>query len=193
MINLLPGSFRRQQLIRIRAIQWSTIICAVIAVGWGWTWLEEGEAVALTQQLASLEREHAPSKTMMRQLVEMREKLDELQQQEAVAMELEYHRNALTLLGVISSTAKATNGRVRVTHLTLTGFQNVRQPQAGETPQQTSEGLLVKGISLDNAAVVEMLDGLQNSGVFSRVELLVSKERSDGAGALRDYEVRCEF
>jgi hypothetical protein len=41
--------------------------------------------------------------------------------------------------------------------------------------------------------VVELLDGLQGSGIFSRVELLASKEREAAEVALRDYEVRCEF
>jgi hypothetical protein len=130
---------------------------------------------------------------MLRQLMTMRERLEELQQQELIARELEYHRNALTLLGVISETAQATNGRVRITKIDLVGFQNMRPPDPNVAPEAQVDGLVLHGVSLDNPAVAELLDGLQDSGMFSRVELLVSKERSEGQTSLRDYEVRCQF
>jgi Tfp pilus assembly protein PilN len=193
MINLLPVSFRRQQIVRLRVVQWSAVMCVFLITGWGWHWYKQSEVQALSNQLESLQREHAPHKAMLKQLVQMRQKLEELQQQEGVAMELEHQRNALTLLGVISKTAEATDGRVRVTRVDLSGFQNMRHPAARETHTEKHDGLTIAGVSLDNAAVVEMLDGLQDSGIFSRVELLVSKERLDGESALRDYEVRCEF
>jgi hypothetical protein len=53
--------------------------------------------------------------------------------------------------------------------------------------------MLLSGVSLDNPAVAELIDGLDNSGVFSRVELTTLKEREDKDVSLRDYEVRCEF
>ena len=197
MINLLPVSYRRQQVVRKRAIQWTSVVCAVVLIGWGWHWHERREVLALSQQLESLQREHAPTKTMLKQLVDMRHKLDELQQQETVARELEFHRNALTLLGVVSETAEATKGRVRVTNMELTGFQNMRVSHPDEVPNNTQtenpDGLVVRGVSLDNPAVAELLDGLQDSGMFSRVELLELKEREEGEVSLRDYEVRCEF
>ena len=37
-INLLPTSYRRQQLVRRRARQWSAIICVVLLIGWGLEW-----------------------------------------------------------------------------------------------------------------------------------------------------------
>ena len=50
---------------------------------------------------------------------------------------------------------------------------------------------MLSGVSLDNQPVADLLDGLQHSGIFSRVELLKLKERE--GMSLRDYEVRCEF
>ena len=46
---------------------------------------------------------------------------------------------------------------------------------------------MLAGVSLDNPAVAELLDGLQDSGIFSRVELLTLKEREgkDVAAGLR--------
>jgi hypothetical protein len=191
-INLLPASYRRQQIIRNRLVQWSSIISFVLVGGWAWHWYEMRENRALTQQLGVLERLHAPTQRMIQQLVDMRQKLEQLQQQEVVARELDHQRTTLTLLGLISQTAQQTGGRVRLTKLELTNFQQLRA--TGDSPAAGGRaGLLLGGVSIDNPAVGEVLDGLQDSGIFSRVELLALKEREGAANALRDYEIRCEF
>jgi hypothetical protein len=193
MINLLPASYRRQQLIRKRAVQWSSIVCLVMLSGWAWHWYERREDLALSQQLESLQREHAPTQTMLRQLVKMRQQLDDSQHQEAVARELEHQRNALTLLGVIGETTRAADGRLRVTKLELTGFQDKHSSESRATQINASSGLLLGGVSLDNPSVAELLEGLQDSGIFSRVELQTLKGRENSETSMRDYEVRCEF
>jgi len=189
-INLLPQSFRRQQILRKRVLQWSSIISVVLVTGWGWHWYEMKEDRQLTQQLETLSREHAPTQTMLKQLVDMRQQLKELEKQETVAKELDCQRNALTLLGVISDSAQKSKGRLRVTKFDISNFQSV---QSGPDPTGKVAGLTVSGVSLDNPAVGELLDRLQKSGVFRRVELLTLKERENKDAALRDYEVRCEF
>jgi Fimbrial assembly protein (PilN) len=190
-INLLPQSFRQQQVLRKRLVQWSSIISVVLVSGWGWHWYEMREDRQLTQQLETLSREHAPTQAMLKHLVEMRQQLKELEQQETVAKELDCQRNALTLLGVISDTARKTKGRLRVTKFDITNFQ--APSGASDNGAGKTAGLTVSGVSLDNPAVAELLDGLQKSGVFRRVELATLKEREDKDAALRDYEVRCEF
>jgi type IV pilus assembly PilN-like protein len=192
MINILPATYRRQQMARNRAMQWVTIIVAVLGTGWCWHWIEMREQTQLTQQLDVLSREHAPTQTMLKQVVDMRRKLKELNEQETVAKELETQRNALTLLGVVSQTAAKSKGRLRITKLELNNFQNVGGVErSGAAP--APGGLLLTGVSLDNPAVAELLDGLQHSGIFSRVELRKLKEQDNKSSALRDYEVRCEF
>ena len=193
MVNILPASYRRQQMIRNRCVQWASIIAAVLVTGWGWHWLEMREQAHLTQQLDVLSREHAPTQTMLKQVVDMRRQLKELHQQEAVAKELETQRNALTLLGVISDTAQKTKGRLRVTKMELNNFQNVEKTDNAGGASPAPGDLLLTGVSLDNPSVAQLLDGLQNSGIFSRVKLLKLKEREDKSISLRDYEVRCEF
>jgi hypothetical protein len=190
-INLLPQSFRRQQVLRKRLIQWSTIISAVLLAGWCWNWYELREARQLTRQLETLSREHAPTQAMLKQLMEMRQQLVVLQQQETVAKELDCQRNALTLFGVVSETARKAKGRLRVTKFEISSFQSTST--GGDNAATKAPGLKLSGVSLDNPAVPELLDGLQKSGVFNRVELLTLKEREDKEAALRDFEVQCEF
>jgi hypothetical protein len=188
-INLLPQSFRRKQILRKRVLQWTSIISAVLLTGWSWHWYEMREYRHLKQQLETLSRENAPTQAMLKQLVDMRQQLKELEQQEMVAKELDCQRNAMTLLGVISESAQKTKGRLRVTKFEIKNFQQ----SGSDTGAASIAGLTVGGVSLDNPAVAELLDGLQRAGVFRRVELATLKEREDKDAALRDYEVRCEF
>jgi Tfp pilus assembly protein PilN len=192
-INILPAAYRRQQMLRNRCAQWATILATVLILGWVWHWYEMREQKHLTQQLDVLSREHAPTRTMLKQVVDMRQQLKELEQQEAVAKELETQRGALVLLGVISDTAQKTNGRLRVTKMELTNLQSGGPAAKTGSSAQQAAGLLLTGVSLDNPAVAELLDGLQHSGLFSHVELQKLKEQPDKTTQLRDYEVRCEF
>jgi Tfp pilus assembly protein PilN len=191
MINILPATYRRQQIARKRAVQWVSIMVVVLSTGWCWHWAEMREQGRLTQELEVLSREHEPTQTMLKQVVDMRKQLKELQEREGVAKVLETQRNALTLLGVISKTAEQTKGRVRVTRMELTNFQEVGgETKAGAPP---ASGLKLTGVSVDNPSVAEMLNGLQHAGIFSHVELLKLKEREDKSSALRDYELSCQF
>ena len=193
MINLLPNLYRRQQMVRRRIKQWSVVIGMVFVAGWLLHWRELGAQRFVTQRLEALEREHQPTQTLLKQLVDMRQHLVNMQQQEAIANELEHQRNALALLGVISRTAQNTGGRLRVAKMELKDFQNSRQATGAGRQSGAGGSLLLTGVSLDNPAVGELMDGLQNSGMFSRVVLNVCKEREGGDVSLRDYEVSCEF
>jgi Tfp pilus assembly protein PilN len=192
-IDLLPASYRRQQIVRRRAVQWVSVIGIVLVAGWVCHRVEVREDKALSQQLEALTREHAPTRTMLRQVVNMRKQLDELQQQETVAKELENQRNALSLLGAISRAAHVSEGRLRVTKMELTNFQMPAALDGANGQGVQASGVAFSGVSLDTPSVTELLDGLQHSGLFSRVKLLTLKKREEKGTALRDYEVRCEF
>jgi hypothetical protein len=192
MINLLPASYRRQQIVRGRAYQWCVVVSLVLVLGWVSHWYELHEQQVMAQRLDVLTREHQPTKLMLQQLVDMRQKLVDLEQQERMARELENQRNALTLLGVISEAAQSTNGRLRVTNLELTDFQGEAATGTAASPVAQPSGLRLEGVSLDNPAVAELIEGLQGSGIFSRVDFTLN-DREDIDSSFRHYEVRCEF
>jgi hypothetical protein len=192
MLNLLPTSFRRQQMLRRRAIQWTSLMSAVLVFGWAWHWYEMREYRELSLQLETLSREHAPTQRMLQQLVQMRQQLVDLQKQEAVAKELDCQRNALKLLSVVSDAARKTQGRLRVTKLELNNFQSM-QPRTDGQNAGSSTGLLVDGLSLDDRAVGDFLDELQKSGIFSHADPLAIKEREDKSASLREYQIQCGF
>jgi hypothetical protein len=193
MINILPASYRRQQMVRNRCAQWITIIAIVLTSGCCWHWIEMREQTHLTQQLDVLSREHAPTQTMLKQVIDMRRQLKELQEQEIVAKELETQRNALTLLGVLSDAARNSKGHLQLKKIELTNFQNVGKSDKAGAAAPPPGGLLLTGVSLDNISVAELQTGLQRAGIFSKVELLKLKAREGKNDTLHDYEVRCEF
>lgn len=194
MINVLPASYRRQQMARKRCLQWSGIFAAVLALGWAWHAVELRQRTHLMAELDLLSREHAPTQTMLKQVVDIRQQLKELQEHETIAEVLETQRNALTLLGVISETAQKSNGQLRLTRLELTNFQSAAvEPTAKAAGSNVAgPGLLLEGVSLDNPPVASFVEGLQRSGIFSRVEFKI-KNRDEKNSPLRDYEVRCDF
>lgn len=193
-INILPATYRRQQMARNRCVQWSTILAIVLALGWVWHAMELRASSHLLEELDLLSREHAPTQTMLKQVVDMRQQLKELQEHETIAKVLETQRNALTLLGVISETAQKSNGQLRVTKLELTNFQSAAVATTVKSPGQNTAGpgLLLEGDCLDNLPVAGFVEGLQRSGIFSRVEFK-TKKRDEKNSAVLDYEVRCEF
>lgn len=192
-INLLPPSYRRQLILRQRVLQWTAILSSVLLAGWCWHWYEVHEHRGLLLRLEVLQSEHEPTQTMLRQLVEMRQKLVDLQHQQAVASELEQQRHALKLLSVIGAACQKTNGRLRVTSLEVTEFQSTEPATSPRAAAAEPGGVLLTGVSLDNAAVLELLESLEQSGVFNHVELVASTERDGDDASLRDYRVSCRF
>ncbi|MFO0790603.1 MAG: PilN domain-containing protein [Pirellulales bacterium] len=192
MINILPASYRRQQMVRNRCVQWSTILAVVLALGWGWHAIELRERSHLLEQLDLLSREHAPTQAMLKQVVDMRQQLKELQEHETIAKVLETQRNVLTLLGVVSQTAQNTNGMLRLTKMELKNFQSAAVATKPGEANGAAPGLLLEGVSLDNKPLADFVEGLQHSGIFSRVVFKVDK-RADNKSPLCDYTVQCEF
>jgi hypothetical protein len=189
-VNLLPASFQRQIVIRRRIVQWSAVLVAGLTIGGLMRWRDVRIHDETSKRLDLLSREHQPTQTMLQQLVDMRRELDEMQQQENVAAELEYHRPALALLAILSDIGERTEGKLRITKLELTGLQT---PPAGSQDGQGAPNVLLTGHSLDNQSIAQLVSGLNDSGFFSMVELVNSTEMEMEGGLLREYQVRCEL
>lgn len=194
-INLLPAAYQRQLVVRRRVVQWCTVLGVGLLIGGVVRWNDVCENQAIAQRLELLSLEHRPTQVMLKQLVDMRREMDELQQLEHIAQELEYQRPALSLLGILSDIGESTSGKLRVTKLELAGLQ---QPGAGGKADQPAAagagiGVTLTGMSLDNPSVAKLVTGLDESGFFARTYLVKSKELGEENSALREYEVRGEF
>jgi len=191
-INLLPASYQRQLLVRRRAVQWGAIIGAVLAISGIIRCNDLRAHQAMSQRLELLAREHQPTQRMLRQLVDMRSQLDELQQFERIAQELEYQRPVLSLLGILSQIGERTNGRLRITKLELTDLQQSPVANRAGASGPRVGSVVLGGVSLDYPAIAELIKGLEGSQFFSYVNLLKSTEVGEGV-LLHEYQVRCEL
>jgi len=194
VINLLPPAYRRQRLVRRRAIQWTVglvVTLSAIAVA---RWYKGREYHALQQQLAAVAREGQPAQAMFRDIIAMRAQIERLQQHQTIAQELEQQRQVLTLLGAVSQAARSTEGRLRVVDCRVVDLQaTVIAENRGEGAVHPGTVTLI-GVALDSPTVAEFHEGLMRSGLFADVKLLIKSNEHDQLGPeLYDYEVRCEL
>ncbi|MEX2317157.1 MAG: PilN domain-containing protein [Pirellulales bacterium] len=192
-INLLPASYQRQLVIRRRAYQWGAVLGVGLLIGAAVRWSDVRENYVIARRLELLTREHQPTQIMLKQLVDMRRELGELQQLAHIAQELEFQRPALSLIGLLSEIGEKAGGRLRVTRMDLTGLQQPGPDGKAEAPNATGSGVTLTGVSLDNPSVAKLVTGLDESGFFARTYLVKSKELGDEENSLREYEVRGEF
>lgn len=192
-INLLPTGYRRQLMLRRRAIQWGVAVCVVVLMIWAGRWYKMREFHALWQQWEVLAREYRPTQAMIREIESMREQLKELDRQEMVAKELDHQRHVLTLLGIVSEAAQQSQGKLRVTDLQVVDLQRVNPSRGHQSAVPQGGSLAVTGVSLDSPIVAELLDKLQYSGLFTSVELVLLKERKEEDATLHDFQVRCQL
>lgn len=192
-INLLPVTFRRQLMMRRRLTQWCVVVCALVLVMWVARSYKLREYYVLGQQQEVLEREHRPLKAMVKEITHMRQQLEDLDQQEVIAKELDHQRNVLALLGAVSQIAEQSNGKLRLTDFQLVDLQSSPSGDRQQASGSHGGNFTLQGVSLDRPAVAELLDKLQHSGLFQSVELASLKERQEGQVSLQDFQVVCNL
>ena len=190
-INLLPTSSRKQLMLRRRLTQWSAVVCAIVLLIWGARWNRLREYHALQQQHEVLAREQRPLQTMVKEIGTMRQQLEDLNEQESIAKELEHHRRVITLFGFVSQTARESQGMFRVTDFQLVDLQYFASSEARQAAGPNAGSFTLHGVSLDSPTVAELLDKLQQSGLFTSVELVSLKEKQEGGISLHDFQVSC--
>jgi Tfp pilus assembly protein PilN len=192
-INLLPGASQRQLMLRRRLTQWSVVVCTAVLVMWVARWYKLREYHVLGQQREVLEREYRPIRAMVKEITQMRQQLEDLDQQDKVAKELDHQRQVLALLGVVSQIAEQSNGKLRVTNFQLLDLQSSLSSEQQHATGSSSGNFTLLGVSLDSPTVAELLDKLQHSGLFRSVELVSLKERQEGQVSLHDFQVVCNL
>lgn len=204
-VNLLPWTYRRQQLARRRLLQWAAVwalLLPLAAAGLGAALLRRAE---LRQRGADLEAQYAPVAELARQLTEGRKTLRQWEDRRKAAAALEETRPALTLLGLVSRCARACEGRLRIDKLSL---QPRQAPSASEPPKtplgrpgpQTSRvagrpsaTVAIQGQALDNLAVAQFVAHLRETRAFERVELKSTAQQPGGQTQLCAYLVECIY
>lgn len=204
-VNLLPWTYRRQQLVRRRLLQWVAVwalLLPLAAAGLGAALLRRGE---VRQRVADLEAQYAPVAELARQLSEGRKTLRQWEDRRKGAAALEETRPALTLLGLVSRCARACDGRLRIDKLSLQPRQapSVAEPpktppgrpgpQTSRVAGRPSATVAIQGQALDNLAVAQFVAHLRETRAFERVELKSTAQQPGGQTRLCAYLIECTY
>lgn len=192
-INLLPPAYRRQRLIVRRSLQWSVVLLVILSSIGLAGWYKRRECRLLQEQVAAATRVNQPARTMLQDITAMRSQINELDQYQLIAEELEQQRQVLALLGAVSQAASRTAGKLRVVDCHAVNLQATET--AGDANANAAQlgSVTLAGVALDSPTVAEFLEGLTRSGRFSEVKLVRSKERGQSSPELFDYEILCEL
>ncbi len=192
-INMLPPAYRRQRLVRRRAIQWtSVLLLTLVAIG-GASWYKHHEFQRLERQREAVARRIRPMQLMLGEITDMRLQIEGLQQYETIAVEIERQRPVLTLLGAMSAAARQTDGKLRVTACRVVDLQAIEVAETHVGDALPHGTVSLSGLALDRQTVITFQEALRQSELFADVRLMNSTRR-DGAGPeLYDYEVHCEL
>ncbi len=195
-VNLLPWKCRRMQAIRLRVLQWSAP-CAIAAAAVGllgaaeWSRYRTAEA-----RLEHLERDHAPVAAMGEQIKKQQAKVEEVSQRAARVAGLDNPRPALTLLGLVSQSARDCQGKLHVESLSVQpcGESAKKSDKAAAKPESGATAVVaIQGIATDNLAVSQFVLALHRSKAFQRVDLKSTQEQPLGGARVCSYLIECGY
>ncbi len=194
-VNMLPQSYRRQNLVRLRFVQWAPVWILVFAGAASAYWTENIHYKADLDGMRMKERRYAPVEKLSAELGTIRLQLTDLQKQEAVAAELVSSRPVLSLVGVVSRSARECGGNLRVSNFKLQAGASagVLSGQRPDTAAATTRLLVLEGTAQDNLAVPKFVALLRRANVFERVELKSSKEETSQGDRGHSFHIECSF
>jgi hypothetical protein len=216
-LNLLPLEHRVRETARRQLLHWC-LVWALCAVGCGGVWwLKQGRCRAVRQRLEVAQRDCAPVKQTLRENERLRRELDRLLAKETVLGKLLDEKPPLALIGVVSRSARTCNGRLVVGSLLFRRHERpseVDAPAAGKprarpanSPAAGTKGppepaapktepwgsVALDGKATDNVAVATFVVNLRESGLFRRVELKSSVDKSSADEKVRTYSLECDI
>jgi len=118
-LNLLPWRCRRTQLFGLRLKQWLWPCCFSAAVVMVFLAVEASRYVAARQRLEELQRQHLPLESVDAQVAALRGKIDQQSRAIDVIRQLEGSRPPLTLLALVSQSARDCQGQLQVDNLSV--------------------------------------------------------------------------
>lgn len=207
-VNLLPSSFVWRRLISKRLRQWgfvfvvlgvAVLLCnALLLEKWwrGFSALQESQAAA--DPIRQLQREmiHKSKEALV-----LEQKIDQLQA--AVSQD-----RTNSLLGIIANGVLSSDGTVQIQELQVlvvakpiasTHLTRESQSNAGPKPNSSAEGkamrserqLTLRGIAIESESISAFMQSLQESKVFSNVELRSTQERLVSDRSVQEFQLEC--
>ena len=187
-LNLLPTQYRRRQIVLKRVWQWSVVwgVALVLALTLGW--FRAADCRKLSRDLELLEAKFSRVKNTQQELRAAQKELQQLEQREALVLELSQRRPMLSLLGILSKAAQQCDGTVSIRHITWeTESGNTRGAAAGE-PQPL---LTLQGVGLNNLWVAQFASALRKNDVLREVQLKSTEQQIVNDKVAHGYQLEC--
>ena len=211
-LNLLPWGLQCQMLRNQRLRQWATVWLVIATLGVIVSALQWGRLTHAEQEYQSWERRAEGVQKIQLASQILRQKIARQQERLSKYGHLENEKLGFQLLGTLSQSASACNGKIQVQKMTFkTNQVAVEVPGKPGTPASTAPVkfrdvriLTLAGVASNNLAVAQLVSALRDSGAFDSVELRTSQSIGDGRGSatptqsstpngLRTYQVECAF
>jgi hypothetical protein len=203
-LNLLPLVYRRRQLLRRSLVKWSGIWAACAAVSCGACWFAWQRSQLLLRTAAATERNAAPVESLVTEQAAIRAALQAFDAKGTVLGRLRSRRPLLSLMAVVSSSARRCEGRLVVQHL---AFDRKDEPNSDGSPPSHAAAppnptppkndswgsVTIRGDAVDNLAVATFVVGLRDSGLFRNVELKSCLRAPTPGRPIRTYLLECDL
>lgn len=187
-LNMMPMKYRREQIIRQRLKQWSVVWGIALSAAVACAWQQTVDCGKMAAHLEVLEARHLRVEDSQSALEAVRDELRDLEQREAILLQLSQRRPMLSLLGVISQAARQCDGNVSVNNICWNVLGNDART-AGLDPSQPL--LTLHGIGLNNIWVSSFAETLSNSEIMRDVELKFSEQTVINGKTAHDYHLVC--
>ncbi len=165
-VNLMSRQARIREIRRTRLRQWAKIsgVVAVLLVppsllAW-WPVYQQ------RQRLAALESQYEPVREMIAVTKSYRHRIEQIQQEQRLALALAKQTPVVTLLGLIGKAVARSQGQVYVQHVAFR--------QAADPWPDAREGtgvVIVEGLAIRDHSVTELTAELRSVVPFTEVEL----------------------
>jgi Tfp pilus assembly protein PilN len=188
-VNLLPVTYRRKQLLRLRVWQWSMAGLLVLLVMGGAAWRQWSAHQSGAERLATLKREYEPVRILDQESQQLEQRIRELRHREKLVLSLADQQPLLSLIGMLSEAVRTCEGQVSIRTLNLQSHRE--QEDAGDMI------LTLNGIATDDAAVAKFADAIRAFQAFHQVELKSTGSTEIATQghrvAARTYRLECLF
>jgi len=187
-LNLIPES----ELTRIRvrqSINFWLLAAVVTAIGLVAMSFNHRRVLNLsTQRLDALEREFEPVRSLQARLVQYRARLEEIHRIRSQTYDVEQRRPMITLMAALSQAAADAQQNVAIANLDLQSF-----PSPDPMSVNPCYRLTIRGVGIDNSSIAEFASSLQQSKLFSSVDLHETTSTRLNELDVRQFELECTF
>lgn len=208
-VNLLPTSFVWQQLLRNRLRQW-TLAFAVLPIvffvsnaslfsQW-WRDLREHQEMQLAAEPARMLQDRRVEIT--KASVALKQKIENLQALTKVD-------RSTSILGIVANSVESTNKKVQIQNLQVSVQPKVMDAKPTKNPPASHQSpsrpngsnaiavsenqitLTLKGIAMESESISKLVDAIQQSNAFPKIELRSTQERVVLDRSIQDFELEC--